>query len=398
MHGFGGLHPRVCTRNEPGIENIMRIAFVAHNALGALRGGAGRHIGGIERQTSLLARWLAGRGHEVSVLVWDEGQGAEIDVGGLRVIALAPRERGLPGLRFFYPRWTSLLRGMRRADAELYFHNGAEYITGQVGLWCRAHGRPWVFSTASDTDCQSDSPRLTTLRERWLYRIGLRLADRIVVQTEAQRLALEANFARAGVVLPMGAIDPYEGAQHAPSADNWRAFRVCWIGRISREKRLEWLLDIAEQNAELAFDVVGATDTDPEYAAALETRARRLGNLRWHGRVPPEDMPRVYAGAAALCSTSIWEGFPNTFLEAWAQGVPVVSTVDPDGVIKRVGLGYQSTSREDLVTALLRLKRDQALWAETSARCRGYFLETFDGEAAFPRFERLFEALLAARR
>lgn len=52
----------------------IRICFVAHFAHGAMAGGDSGHIGGVERQTSLMARWFAARRHQVSMLTWDEEQ------------------------------------------------------------------------------------------------------------------------------------------------------------------------------------------------------------------------------------------------------------------------------------------------------------------------------------
>ncbi|MCA1656367.1 MAG: glycosyltransferase, partial [Actinobacteria bacterium] len=55
---------------------------------------------------------------------------------------------------------------------------------------------------------------------------------------------------------------------------------------------------------------------------------------------PRDELIALYARAVAVVNTSGFEGFPNTFMEAWACGVPVLSlSVDPDGVIERHGLG-----------------------------------------------------------
>ncbi|HKJ61603.1 MAG TPA: glycosyltransferase, partial [Hyphomicrobiales bacterium] len=75
------------------------------------------HIGGVERQIALMARWLAGRGHDVSVVVWDEAQATETMVDRIRILPVCRRSAGIPGLRFFTPRWTSLVRALRTADA-----------------------------------------------------------------------------------------------------------------------------------------------------------------------------------------------------------------------------------------------------------------------------------------
>ena len=88
--------------------NRNRICFVAHLAYGAMTGGNGGFIGGVERQTSLMARWLAARGYRVSLITWDEGQEDGVVIDGVQVFKVCRKEAGIKGLRFFWPRWSSL--------------------------------------------------------------------------------------------------------------------------------------------------------------------------------------------------------------------------------------------------------------------------------------------------
>ena len=173
------------------------VCFVAHFAYGALAGGNGGHIGGVERQTSLMAKWLAARGHRVRLVTWDEGQKDGESIDGVQVFKLCRQNAGLPGLRFFRPRWSSLNAAMKRADADVYYHNCGEYVTGQVAMWCRRHGRKFVYSVASDPDCDVRLPEMHSLRERLLYRHGLFRTDEMggTVQMRPEGHSLPRYFA-----------------------------------------------------------------------------------------------------------------------------------------------------------------------------------------------------------
>ena len=126
--------------------------------------------------------------------------------------------------------------------------------------------------------------------------------------------------------------------------------RILWIGRIDRVKRPDRFLDVVEACPDLEFDLVGPAGGDP-YAREISERAACYPNLRVHGGVPRDDVPMYYRKAACLCSTSDVEGFPNTFLEAWSYGIPVVSTIDPDDLILEKGLGSVARNVPELVAA-----------------------------------------------
>lgn len=366
-----------------------RICFIAHNTYGALSGGKSGHIGGVERQTSMMAQWLAERGYKVSIITWDEGQDDGIEINGVRVLKMCRKNAGIKGLRFFWPKWTSLIAALGRADADVYYQNCGEYVTGQVALWCRRHGRKFVYSVASDPECDARLPEMHKLRERILYRYGLKAADKIIVQSRTQRDMLFANFKCNSVILPMPCPGPSEDEYDNCRRQRDGSPRVLWIGRICQVKRPDRLLDLAQACPDLNFDIVGPTG-DSEYARSICRRAKSIKNVHLHGSVARERVPDFYKKASILCCTSDFEGFPNTFLEAWSYGLPIVSTIDPDNLIAEKGLGKTGKNITDLAAGIRELIDLPQKWQKASQSARQYYLENNVPYIAMERFEHVF--------
>ena len=62
----------------------------------------------------------------------------------------------------------------------------------------------------------------------------------------------------------------------------------------------------------------------------LLVRSAGLNDVRFVGRVEPEDMPRVYDDADIFLNASVVDNQPVSILEAFAAGLPVVSTPTGD--------------------------------------------------------------------
>jgi glycosyltransferase involved in cell wall biosynthesis len=364
----------------------VSVCIVSHNGYGAISGMRGGHVGGVERQTSLLALWLAAHGHKVSILTWNEGGPDEEVIAGVRAIKICRKNAGLPGLRFFHPKWSGLLAALRKANADIYYQNCGGCVTGQLAIWCRLHGKPFVFSLASDADCDPNLPELRMRRERILYRYGLRHASRRVAQTATQSKRLAEHFRVNSEIIPMPAPDP----QTTVTTSTERTLgRIVWVGRVCRVKRPDLLLDIAEKCPDLGFDIAGPV-YDDEYSRSVARRATMIPNVRMLGTVPREGIATLYRSASLLCCTSDYEGFPNTFLEAWSHGLPIVSTVDPDGLIANRKLGRVGRNPTSLVAGIRELLENPACFTETSSRAREYYLRHHTMEAVMPRFEQMF--------
>jgi glycosyltransferase involved in cell wall biosynthesis len=259
---------------------------------------------------------------------------------------------------------------------------GAGFPTGIAGLavCISRHRQRLVFLAASDADTQPNSQLIKTHHERALHRFGIRHASKIISQTHAQAELFQENFNRLSEVLRLPLAPSV--ADHEKTRLNLEQGKahVVWVGRISPEKRPEWILQAAARLRDVSFHLVGSSNIDGRYQNEVMTRATCLTNVTVHGRLSDDDLASLYKSATVLCCTSVTEGFPTTFLEAWRDGLPVISSFDPDRLIVENDLGVFVESTEELVHAIRHLTL-QAVRQEYSIRCKTYFSEQFSTEA-----------------
>jgi glycosyltransferase involved in cell wall biosynthesis len=204
---------------------------------------------------------------------------------------------------------------------------------------------------------------------------------------------LKAGFGVEAAILPMPCPGPSEIEQKLSS----EPFRVAWVGRIAPVKRLEVLLEVAEAIPDVQFDVAGKPDADEGYTEPVLARANAMENVTLHGYVARDRMPGFYQNAAVLCCTSDYEGFPNTFLEAWSYGLPIVSTVNPDDLMSEKELGFYAKGVPDLVQAIRRLKEDHEVRRRMAANARNYYAKNHAVGPAMRKFEAVFSDALNGR-
>jgi glycosyltransferase involved in cell wall biosynthesis len=111
--------------------------------------------------------------------------------------------------------------------------------------------------------------------------------------------------------------------------------------------------------------------TTEAYEAALAA-ARECPNLEVLGFLERDQLAALFAHAALFVHTSPAEGFPNTFLEAWAHGIPTVTAFDPDGVIARAGLGEKLDTLEAMTDAVRAWMADPERRRAAGARARAH--------------------------
>jgi glycosyltransferase involved in cell wall biosynthesis len=342
---------------------VRRICIVGLDAYGLLSGeGDLKYIGGESVQHVLLARAWRDLGIEVSIVVHDEGQGAMRMVDGINAIAAHKRNAGFPVLRFIHPRASKLISALTAADADVYYQSPAGAFTGITAWFCRMANRQFIFRVASDSDVSPAHERIRFWRDRKLFEYGMRRADLIAAQTDSQVQALERNHGLESSVVNMMVEPPRRDFSQVKDID------VLWVGNLRSVKRPELALELARQLPDLKFSIVGGPMPGGEtYYADMCAAAQRLPNVTMHGAVRYSETGALFDRAKLFLNTSSVEGFPNTYLQAWIRGVPVVTFFDPDSLVSRMQLGRVPESLDAMREAIRGLL-DGDVYRETIGR------------------------------
>lgn len=272
----------------------------------------------------------------------------------------------------------SVYAALRALRPDVVYQRSLMPYVAACAFYCRRHGARFVFHAASEMDVipprlkgWSPSTAIERVRRR-IEEFGLHRADVIVTQTRDQARLLEQNYGlAASAVVPN--FHPAPGEERRERRGGRR--RVVWVANFKPVKNPEQFVDLAEAFAhrtDVEFVMIGRPG-DPKRYAALHERISRLPNLKFLGELPLERVNEEIAASDVLVNTSTLEGFPNTFIQAWLRGVPVVSTrVDPDGCLSRHGTGIVAGSAANLVPVLESLLADGERLRRLGEAARAY--------------------------
>lgn len=363
-----------------------------------------------------LVRALARRGHDVRVIApADEGRGGrevrhDIPVSRVRyapatretlayrgtMLAAARSPLGLAATASLVARQSLAIAGLRRARQVDVVH-AHWWVPAGLSAWLtRPHQRYVVSLHGSDVTLLDRSAPARALARR-----VLRGASAVTAASSflAERAARVTGLDPARVfVQPM----PVDSTRFTRASRGGGG--VVTVGRLSRQKRLDLLLDamaeLQRHGRALPLTVVG----HGEERAALERRAAELALTpapRFLGALPPEDVPDALGDADVFAFPAVREGYGLAAAEALMLGIPVVATRDGGGVTDIVpaeGAGrlVPPGNAGALARAIDEVAHDP-LAPRLAAQLGAELRRRLDADTVAGRFEAIFRDALAAR-
>jgi glycosyltransferase involved in cell wall biosynthesis len=162
-------------------------------------------------------------------------------------------------------------------------------------------------------------------------------------------------------------------------------------------KRPELFLELARRLPQRRFVMIGGAGGNTSTNAGFErirNAAAAIPNLEFTGFLPLARVEPYFDRARVLVNTSLHEGMPNTFLQAWARGVPTVAFIDIGSRLRGEPLYRVVEEVEEGAAELERLFTDEEHWSRASARCREYFSSTHSTSTVLARFEGLLNEMI----
>jgi len=370
----------------------MKVCFVSPRLYLYLSSNSERPAGGAQRQQSMISTALANRGYEVWAIVADYGQRVRERHEGVDLVKGVPER--ISGPQSVVSSLYGLTRAMYIASPDIYLVRGAPRLATATYSLSRLFRKRFVFRVANDADVDP-----SYLKSRYpqllihLYRIAISHAEAVIAQTQRQRQLLREHFNVEASLVPNG----YDLPPPSKILSHEKREHVLWVGSSDPERKNPRLfVQLASQLPDLEFTMISQPIAgDEDFHNDLREAAESVENINFTGPVAPDAIHDYYRTAMLLVNTSDYEGFPNTFLEAWRFETPTLSLYfDLDELLENEVGGIRASSIENLAAITEELASNDSRRAELGADGRSYMKENYSLSKVVNRYQKAFEGAL----
>ena len=285
---------------------------------------------------------------------------------------------------------------LKKISPQIIYQNVGCAYTGVAAWYTKRSEAKLLWHIASDMDVDDTlivgfKNRLKSWVDRQFLAYGIRNANIIAAQTEYQNQLLQQGFARrCDAFVPIGHPLPEE-----VDKSNEKITVLC-IASLKPLKQPDLFIKMAKllnkiPNAE--FVMMGYA-SQGRWSAEILKEIDAVPNLKYIGLVSQNEVNQRLSKGHILVNTSRYEGFSNTFIQAWMRGVPVVSlNVDPDGILSRKKIGFHSRTFIQLCNEVKTLIIDSSLRNEMGQRANRYASENHTVEIMADSLISLFNSM-----
>jgi len=149
---------------------------------------------------------------------------------------------------------------------------------------------------------------------------------------------------------------------------------ILWVSRGDKWKQAELFLYLAQKNSSKKFLMIFSKSTDDLYYNEIKNKALKIKNCDFIEFVPYFNIIHYFEEALLFINTSLYEGFPNTFIQAFMSCTPVLSLhVNPDDVLTKHECGVYCKGDIELMNIKIHeLLNDKDYYVKLSQNAYNY--------------------------
>ena len=334
--------------------------------------------------------WIKGfqeNNDKVGVLTW---KGANKLLGDkanqFDMVETFGQDEGIRYVRTFNLRLPRFKEAIKNYQPDVVIQGCAALNTGLLSIAASGTNVPFVYRAANDMDADDRYKNRMSRYEAFFYQLGLKKATAIVCQNEYQFENFKKKFPNKPMIILH---NPYEALETvAPKLIDERKY-IAWLGVFQPQKNMTALVEIVKALPSHQFRIGGkASSTSMDDATRLALKAlEEAPNVTFEGYVKRTQIASFLSSAYLLLNTSHYEGFSNTFLEAFAVGTPIVCPrkVDPDHIIENNRLGMVAEDYDELPACIKRVIDNQD-YSEMADRCLEYVVRKHNPKTLAAQF------------
>lgn len=273
--------------------------------------------------------------------------------------------------------WWYALKYMIVIHPKIVFFRGESRNLLSLALLSRLLGVKLVYFSASDSNFEPDKMPVGSKLGFRMYQKSIKYIQYFVTQNQYQHDTLLSNYGKESLVQYNIWGHSSNCNETPPKSD------AVWVANLRKLKRAEWVLNVANRTPDYNFVIAGGRTGEILYYEEMKNLSDQLSNVVFLGGRSFSYANELVRKSRILLCTSTYEGFPNTFLQAWSAGIPVISTVDPSDVIKKNHLGEEVSSEEELQDALIRILSDTDYYASLQQAVSAFFTKNHSAQTGY---------------
>lgn len=315
--------------------------------------------GGAELQIFYLAKFFVELGWKVYYIAEDQSVDILDTEGTINLLKKINIRKTIGSRWFIYG--NSILRALKSIDPDIIYTRGYSSWAGFASKYSKSTKSSHLMSVASDSDVKKRKNISFLIRPfdiiEYLYvNYAFRNSSKIFVQNEYQRVSIKELYGRNSTILPQ----LYGDELKEPDYSAKENLTVVWVANMKSIKQPELFIELARRFAiedKINFIMIGRQDK--KLSSAIEKAQKELTQFNYLGELPNTEVNHFLAKADILVNTSKYEGFSNTFIQAWLNATIVLSmNSNPDEIITKNEIGFMCPNISDLEVKIRLLLED----------------------------------------